>query len=574
MEDSPIKTRRFPRPAHLRHLAGAVALALLAACGEPAGEAAGPQASGRDFIYPASDYFEQAPGKAGGTLRVSVAQDTGSLDLHGISHTNSQWLGRLLYDNLVYLNDKGEITPWLARSWEISADGLTYTFHLRDDVTFSDGVRFDAEAVRVNLEHMRAPATRSPLAAAYIAPYVDGEVVDDFTFRAHLREPYAPFLDVLAQSWLAMFSPRAIRENPAGLAEAPVGSGPFVVERYERQQGIRLVRRADYHWAPDFLRHQGPAYLERVDIDFVPEALVRFSSLAAGQYDFSIDAPAQNAAGIRADRNLAFDSRIRKGNPNRGLTFNTEKAPFDDVRVRKAIALAVDREGIVRISGFGEYRPKSDYLAANTRFYDPSFQAALRYNPDEANRLLDEAGWTGRDAEGYRTRDGQRLGAEVLLAENLVSVTDAVAIQSDVRKVGVELRIVQLPALQILERRQANNYQATGSGVWHTNTPDGLFILYHSQEITSPRRIGQNIARLRDDRLDGLLGQARRSTDPQLCQQLYSQAQQRLTELVPAVPLYENYSMTARSARVRGVVYDTSHNTPVFTSFWLEGERP
>ncbi|CAD5108406.1 ABC transporter substrate-binding protein [Zestomonas carbonaria] len=578
MLDIAVFPRRVPSFATLHgallRLAVLVVLLALVACGEePSGQAGRDTTARNDFVYPASDYFEQAPGKRGGTLKVSVAMDTGSLDLHAISHTNAQWLGRLIYDNLVYLDDQGRITPWLARSWEVSPDGLTYTFHLRDDVTFSDGARFDAEAVLANLEHMRDPATKSPLAAAYIAPYIDGKVIDEYTFQANLREPYAPFLDVLAQSWLSIQSPKAIRENPKALAERPVGSGPFVVERYDRQQGIRLVRREDYRWAPDFLRHEGPAYLDRLEIDFIPEPLIRYTSLSAGQYDFTTDAPTQNAAAIRADDRLVFDSRIRKGNPNRGITFNTEKFPFDDVRVRKAVALAVDREGIVRISGFGEYRPKSDYLAANTRYYDPSFQDALRYDPEEANRLLDEAGWSARDAEGYRTRDGVRLGAEVLLAEGLSSLTDAVAIQSDAKKIGFELRIVQLPPLHILDRRAANDYQATGSGVWHTNTPDGLYILYHSNEIISPRRIGQNTARLRDSKLDDLLGRARQSRDEQLGRQLYSQAQQRLTELVPAVPLYENYTLTARNTRVRGVVYDTSHNTPVFTGAWL-GEAP
>lgn len=550
---------------------GAAALLMLAACGDK-GDHGQETAAHSDFVYPASDYYEQAPGKAGGTLKVSVELDTGTLDLHSISHGNAQWLGRILFDNLVYLDDKGEITPWLAKSWEISPDGKTYTFHLRDDVTFSDGTQFNAEAVRVNLEHMRDPATKSPLAAAYIAPYIDGKVIDAYTFQANLREPYTPFLNVLAQSWLAMMSPKAIQENPKQLADAPIGSGPFVVERYTRQQGITLVRRADYHWAPDFLRHNGPAYLERIEINFVPEALVRYTSLAAGQYDFTTDAPAQNAASIRSDRRLVLDDRIRMGQSSRGLVFNTEKFPFDDVRVRKAITLAVDREGIANIIGFGEYKPKSDFLAANTRYYDPSFQNALRYNPEEANRLLDEAGWTGRDGEGYRTKNGQRLSAEVLVVDGYgpAYVTSAVATQADVKKVGVELRIVQLPVLQMLERRYSNNYQATSGGPWHTNTPDVLYILYHSNEIVSPKRIGQNSARLRDAQLDDILEKARQSQDPVLSQKLYSQAQQRLTELVPGNPLFDYHSLTAHNARVKGVIYDTSHNTPVFTGAWLD----
>ncbi len=555
-------------------LAGA-ALALLAACdrqnSSDAEKAPDDSASRSPVIYPATDYIEQTKGVPGGTLRVSVATDTGTLDLHSISSTNCQWLGRLIYANLVYLDDKGEITPWLAKSWTVSPDGKTYTFHLRDDVTFSDGTKFNAEAVRVNIEHMRDPATKSPLAAAYIAPYVDGKVLDEYTFQANLREPYSAFLNVLAQSWLAMYSAKAIQENPKQLGDSPVGSGPFVVESYTRQQGIRLVKRKDYHWAPPFIKHDGPAYLDRIEIDFVPEAMVRYSSLAAGQYDFTIDAPAQNAAAIRADPSLMLDSRIRQGNPSRGLTFNTSKPPFDDVIVRRAAAAAIDREGIAQIVGFGEYRPKSDFLAANTRYYDPSTQGILRYDVAEANRLLDSAGWTGRDAEGFRTKDGKRLAAEALVTETGTPSPVYVAIQADLKKVGFDLKLVQLPLAQIMERRNANEYQALSGGVWHTNTPDGLYIIYHSAEITSPQRIGQNSSRLHDPALDDLLARARHTNDPVALQDLYSKAQKRLTEVVPAVPLYENYTITAWRKPVQGVLFDTSHNTPIWTAAWLKG---
>jgi ABC-type dipeptide/oligopeptide/nickel transport system ATPase subunit len=312
------------------------------------------RASGDRFRYPARDYSEQSEGTPGGTLKVSVAADTGNLDLHSISHTNSEWFGRILYDNLVYLDERGEISPWPAKSWTISPDGKTYTFQLRDDVTFSDGAKFNAEAVLVNLEHMRDPATKSPLAAAYIDPYVDGKVVDKYTVQLNLREAYTPFLNVLAQSWLAMESTKAIREKPKELGGAPVGSGPFVVESYSRQQGIKFVRRKDYNWSPAIIKHSGRAYLNRIEIQFVPEATVRYASLASGQFDFTIDAPPQSIAAMRADHTLVVDRRIRQGNPFRGIIFNTSKAPFDEVTVRQAVAAALDREGIAQLAGFGQ----------------------------------------------------------------------------------------------------------------------------------------------------------------------------------------------------------------------------
>lgn len=551
--------------------ASAVFLGLAACSGSGDGAPRGSQSS---LDYPATDYFEQAPGTPGGVLRVSVQADTGQLDLHAISHTNAQWLGRLLYDNLVYLDDKGEITPWLAKSWTISPDGKTYTFHLRDDVTFSDGAKFNAEAVRVNLEHMRDPATKSPLAAAYIAPYVDGRVVDEYTFEARLREPYAPFLNVLAQSWLSMQSPKAILERPKEIGQKPVGSGPFVVESYTRQQGIQLVRRKDYDWAPNFLRHKGPAYLDRIEIVFVPESMTRYAGLTSGEFQLTIDAPLQNAAAIRADPRLVLDNRVRTGIPTTGLTFNTEKPPFDDVRVRQALAKAVDREGLARSIRFGEVRVKSDLLASNTRYYDPAAAAFLTYDVAAAGKLLDAAGWTGRDAEGFRTKDGKRLAAEVVMSDAGFQTPTVVAVQSDLKRIGADLKIVQLPQAQVTERRLANQYQALGLGVWHTNTPDALYILYHSNEIPSDKRIGQNSARLRDATLDDLLARARRASSPEEARPLYSQAQQRLSELAPAIPLFENHTVVAYSRDLKGLTFDTSHNTPVFTTAWLGKGQP
>jgi peptide/nickel transport system substrate-binding protein len=564
--------------ARLRTLIAACLLApalMLAGCDRGtagSGAAAGraDAASAPFGVYPASDYSEQSPGRPGGTLKLSAALDTGSLDVHALSHTNVEWLGRLVFDNLVYLDEKGDVSPWLATSWTVSPDGLTYVLELREGVTFSDGTPFDAEAVLVNLEHMRDPATRSPLAAAYIAPYKDGKVIDRHTVQLNLREPYTPFLNVLAQSWLAMYSPKAIKENPRALAEHPVGSGPYTVERYTRQQGAVFVKRRDYDWAPPLLKHKGPAYLDRIKLEFVPEALVRYNALASGQHDFTIDAPPQNAASIQADERLVFDSRIRSGVPYRAITFNTERFPFDDIRVRRALAHAIDREGIARIMGFGLFKPKGDFLAANTRHFDGSWDGVLNYDPQLAAKLLDEAGWTARDAQGFRTKGGKRLAAEILLAEAISPPALSAAVQSDLKKVGLDLRITQMPLAQLAQRRNAGDYDALAAGVWHTNTPDALYIIHHSAEITGSGRIGQNTSRLRDAPLDDLLARARRSQDPAEAKQLYSKAQQRLTELVPAVPIYDNYSVTAHDRRLRGVLFDTSHNTAIFIAAWLD----
>jgi len=568
--------------APLQHLIPLAGVLLLAACSPPTPPDTASTLKGetvRDvggvLRYAPGDFVEQQPGRRGGTLRVSAAGDAGSFDIHALSHGNIAWMGRVLFDCLVYQTEDGTLTPWLAKSWDISADGLTYTFHLRDDVTFSDGERFNAEAVRVNLEHMRDPKTKSPLAAAYIAPYLKGRVVDEFTFEATLREPYAPFLDVLSQGWLGMISPRQILEAPATIASKPIGSGPFVLTRWVRVQGATFERRRGYDWAPPATHHQGEAYLDRIELSYVPEAMIRYTSLEAGDSDMALDAPAQNAEAIRANPGLVLRSRIRKGIPFRSITFNVERAPFDDVRVRQAVAKAIDRQGLAWISGFGEYLANDGFLAVNTPGYDPTAQAALAFDPAAANRLLDAAGWTGRDDQGFRTRNGQRLAATLLTYDNPAFPANvAVATQADLRKVGFDLDIQLLPITRVSELRYAGDFDALGGGYWHTNTADGLYILYHSQSIPSARMLGQNVGHFRDAQVDQLLGEARGSTDPARRQQLYREAQQRLAQTMPSVPSVEAQMLLAYRKAVGGVLFDGSHNVPLFTGVWLAKEQP
>lgn len=569
----------LPPASRVRHAAAllsVLAFSLLAGCARPPADSRTtppPDAEPPPVVtYPASDYQEAAPGLDGGVLRVSTTLDPTTLDAHLLADTITKWLGRTIFDCLVYLDNEGNPTPWLAESWTISPDGKTYVFKLRRGVTFSDGTPFDAEAVRVNLKRIRDPHTRTRMTTAYIAPYVDGVVLDSHTFQANLREPYSAFLNVLSQSWFGMISPKQILEAPETIATNPVATGPFVVERYRRQQSIHLVKRPDYAWSPPFQnRRIGPAYLDRIEIEIVSEALLRYASLTAGKHDLTTEAPPPNAAAIRRNSRLVLESRVNLGNPVRNPTFNVNRPPFDDPKVRQAIARGIDREGIARIVGFGEYITKTDYLSANTRHYDPAHRAALLFNPEEADRLLNEAGWNGRDAEGYRTKDGARLVAEMLTNEASAPGASTVALRGDLRRLGIELRIVPLPQPQLVERRAAGDFNLSGGGYWHTNTPDGLYIVYHGAQLSQNYR-GQNTSGLDDPELNELLTRARHVSDQGEQRDLYSRAQARLVEIVPAIPLYENHTLIAYGRHVRGVVHDTSHNVPFLACVWLDDE--
>ncbi|MFC7622813.1 ABC transporter substrate-binding protein [Microlunatus sp. GCM10028923] len=517
----------------------------------------------------ASAQPEDGTPKSGGTLKFSMSGDPLCLDGHAISSGLNQFLGRIAYDTVTTLDRDGNPAPYLAESWKISDDGKTYTFTLREGVTFSDGEPWDAEAFKINLEHMRDPRTKSPLAAAYIAPYDDATVIDDRTLEVRLAYPYTPFTYVLAQSWLGMLSPKAIKESPETLCDQPIASGPFVVESYQRNSKIVYTKRTGYDWAPDWLEHDGEAYLDRIEIDIVPEPVVRYNALISGQYQLTDLVPAQNAQALAGNPDFRFENLTRTGHPN-AVWFNLSRAPFDDLRVRRAFVAAVDVPAIAQAVGFGFSPVKDNYLASNSKYYDKTAEGVLRYDPDLANRLLDQAGWTERDADGYRTKGGKRLSVALPTTESATPSPQLVQIQGQVKAAGIELRIEQLPQAQVTERRYSGDYDLT-SGYWHTNTTDVLYIRYHSSEITG-ERIGQNASYLSDPKLDQLLERARRTPDGPAAEKLYHQAQHRLVELVPALPLWEANAQWAYSTKLRGVAVDTSHPQPVLTGAWLAGQ--
>lgn len=531
------------------------------------------EASPASLVYPASDYIQQAPGRSGGVLLTSASYEPGSFDIHKLHAGNLLWQSRLVFDNLVYLDAAGQATPWLARSWTVSPDGRTYTFHLRRDVTFSDGTRFDAEAVRINFERVKALGTQSRIANAYLSPYVEGVAVDAHTFEARLSAPYPAFLSFLAQTWLGFISPRQILDDPASIGARPIGTGPFVVEQYAPGKRAVLKRRADYAWAPDYIRHQGPAYLDGVVIEAVGDDTARSAALQAGRHHLDFEAALADGRTLRANPGLVFSNRVRPGSPMRSLAFNTARFPFDDVRIRRATAIAIDRDTLTRRMSSGEFIPKADYLGTNTPGYVDSYRHVLAYDPAAASALLDAAGWRQRDADGIRIKDGRRLSAELLTTGNErtppASVLD---IQSDLKKVGIELRLKPVASTDLSDTVRAGEYDALTGGWWSAATPDVLFLLYHSSQIARQNTFGQDTARIADPTLDDLLLRARQSQDAAERARLYRAAQQLLTELVPVVPLHESHHLVAYSKRLRGVLFDTTHNTPILTGAWLESE--
>jgi peptide/nickel transport system substrate-binding protein len=564
---SPLKTAGAAASALL-------AAALLAACGGVPTTTTTDNASvalnAENTALPGQELNSAGNPSSGGTLRIAMSADPLCLDPHQISSDVEQVLGAIQFDNLTFLGKNGIPQPWLATSWKISNGGKTYTFQLKQGVTFSDGAPFNAAAVVANFNQMLSPATRSPLAGPYVQPYQSSKVLGPYTLQVNLSYPYSPFLYVLAQGWLGMESPKALAaDTPAQLCAHPVGSGPFVLTSYTKNVGATYARRAGYNWGPPELGHSGAARLAGIDISWIGQDPVRYDGLVSGQYQLTPYVPAQDAASLKANGNFVYEDIDRIGWP---LTFdfNTSRAPLSDVDVRKAIVEGVNVSSIVATSQFGQHAVATGYLDPVTKYYDPAAKVP-GYDLSAAVKLLAAAGWSKTDTAGYRVNGAGKELDLTLPVSNATTVSPVYdLLQAQLKaNLGIKLILKVEPAAQYTTDRYSGNYDLL-AGVWHTNTPDVLYIKYDSSQIPGTKHLGQNLAHLDDPALDTLLLQARQTTQPSKLASLYAQAQTRLaTADIPGLPVYQNSVLWAFSKSLHDVYVNTSHGTPFLTYAWL-----
>lgn len=470
-------------------------------------------------------------------------------------------------DSLVWQTEKGEFVPWLAEGWSISPDGRIYTFKLRKGVTFTDGSKLDAKAVKTNFDYIVNPATKSQLSAAYFAPYEKSVVIDDDTIEVHLKQGYSAFINILAQSYFVLLSPKQITEAPQTTCDAPIGSGPFKLVKWNKGRSIEFVRNPDYNWGPPG-SHKGPAYVDKLTLLFLGEDQVRYNSLLSGEVDAIDFVPPENVEEIKKNPKFGFIREIRPGT-SYAWHLNNARAPFEDLRVRQALLNAVDRKTIVSASSFGQWE-LSNFLTSSTPDYVADLKNQLTYDPARANQLLDKAGWIQRDSDGFRVKDGKRLVAYLPLdGTNASRRRLAEQAQAGARAVGIEIKIELLTWQKLSEKQISGDYDIS-AGLWSSNTADMLWLRFATNNISTAKKLGQNAAKFSDARFDDLVERARVSVDPEQRRELYRDAQERLVELVPSIPLYGDPRTAAFPSRVKGVKFDYAYLQPFWFDVWLD----
>ncbi|MGV6875517.1 nickel ABC transporter substrate-binding protein [Pseudochelatococcus sp. B33] len=396
---------------------------------------------------------------AGSTLTYSWTSNVGPLDPHAYS-PNQLFAQAMLYEPLVKYGADGTILPWLAVAWTVSGDGRTYTFTLRDGVTFSDGAAFDAGAVKANFDTVLANRGRHDWLE--LANQVQNtEALDARTFRLTLKNPYYPILQELALIRPFRFiSPAAI--PPQGSADgivAPVGTGPWKLAETRLGEYDVFIRNEAY-WGPK------PAY-DRIVVKVIPDPNARAVAFETGDIDL-IYGLGQVSPDTFARLQAMHPDKAALSQPliTEALALNSKRLPTSERAVRKAINHAVDKDAIVSGVLYGTQKRADTLFAVNLPYTDVGL-VPYDHDPARAAALLDEAGWTLAPGARIRARDGVPLRIELcFVGNNAQQKAISEVIQADLLKVGIDVVLIGEEANSFHTRQREGEFGMIFGETW------------------------------------------------------------------------------------------------------------
>lgn len=498
---------------------------------------------------------------AGGDVVVGVSADPECLDPQQNGNAASISVTRQVVDSLTDVDpDTGEVLPWLARSWEVNDDSTSFTFHLRDGVTFSDGTALDAEVVARNLDTVVSLGAASSLVTGYLDGYAGATAVDGLSVQVDFSLPNASFLTTASVVQLGIVAPSTLDLDAAArcLPENVVGTGAFVLDEYTRDGSTVLERRDGYDWPSERSSVDGEALLDTLTFQVVAESSVRTGSLRAGELTATTDVLPDDATALEAE-GFGLVARANPGVVSTLIPRATHPALADDA-VRRAVQLGIDREGLAPVLGGGA-APATSVLASSTPgFADRS--ELLGHDPDAARDLLDGAGWVEGE-DGVRVKDGERLELDVAYINSVVTNDSVLAVvQQQLAEVGIALELRPLPVPEYLEAVQEPGL-AFSFGNFTRPDPDVLRTAFGGAP--------ENPARFDDAHLAAALAAVRSEPDEAVRAQAAEDVQTLLVEEAYAIPVYELAQVAATAPALHGVGYDASSRL-TFHDAWLGQE--
>lgn len=499
-----------------------------------------------------NDSEEAAAGGGDQVLIFARGGDSESLDPGSTTDGESSRVTRQVLEGLLDFDKESfEVVPSLAHNWEVSEDGLTYTFYLEEGVTFHDGTEFNAEAVKVNFERWSDPDHDYSFSddgyvysmyGTMFGGYKGDEghvmkeinVINDHEIEFVLNRPLGFFLQNMAMSYFAITSPAALEEFGSRINENPVGTGPFKFVSWSKDDSIVLEKFEDY-------RVEGQPKLDRVVFTVIPDNAARLIALRSGEIDIMDGLNPDDAAGVETDENLILHERAEN---NFGYVgFNVEKEPFTNKTLRQAISYAIDRQAIADALYAGYAVPAKNPLPPSYMGYNDELEG-YPYDVDKAMELLAEAGYE----DGLEIELWTMPVARPYMPD---PETVAVIIQSNLADIGITAKIVREEWAPYLEKTMNGEHQMYMLGWSGTNGDPDYFLssLLHGSNVgTSNREFYAN------PEVDKLLDAAKVAIDQDERAELYKQAQALIAEDAPMVPLVHSRPVLATTSQVKNYV--------------------
>lgn len=506
--------------------------------------------------------------KRGGTLTYTLHPEPTAVSTIATTAIPVATIASKIYESLLeyegpFLNPR----PGLAESWTVSPDHRVYTFKLRRGVKWHDGQPFTSADVKISIEKVVKPYHSR--GRAYFGELESVEAPDPQTVVFRLKQPVPYFLKAFQPTEspllpkhlldkLDLSDPKSVRQSE--LMQKPVGTGPFRLQEWRRGSHIILERNPNYWKA-------GRPYLDRIVLRVIPDGAARAIALENGEVDLI---PMSNVPPAEITRLAALGhvARSDKGTEGLGpimwLEINLRKPPLNDVRVRRAISLALDRKRITNVIWFGQGKPAISPIVSGGQYHDKSLQP-FEHDLAKANALLDEA--------GYRRGPG---GVRFKLVQNYQPygeswVRQAEFIKQELGKIGIEVETQSLDFGAWLKRIFTDwDYDFTANSSHNYADPSiGVQRTFHSSNIKQGASYTNSMG-YTNKRVDELLDQAAVQTDEAKRQRMFAEIQQILREDLPVIPLMELDWIQLWNKRVHGLITNGISIYTGWDSVWVE----
>jgi len=514
------------------------------------------------------------PPKSGGTLKVSFFPDNPTfscIDPFQVYWIEHRSIVRNFADSLTDQDPQtGKIVPWLAKSWEISPDGLTYTFHLRDGVTFSNGKKVDAQAVADDATGWIA-TVKATNGVAYGASYVQGltgaTVVDPLTVTFRLSKPNSSFLQATSTTNLAITDPSEYQLTPAErcIGKGVIGSGLFVLDHYTPKVETVLTKRTGYQWGSALSTNQGEAHLDKVVFNYVAEDSVRTGNLTSGAIDIAWP---RNPFTPQDEQLIekSGDTVEKRALPGVSYTLFANTAagrPLSDPQVRQALSKAIDRKTYASTI-FGPEYPVVQGPYNSTTPYFKSEASKLGYDPAAAQQILEADGWTA-GAGGFRYRNGAELTIDYPITQFSAG---AELLQAQLKKVGINLSLRTLTTAQQATYLTEGAYDLTTN--YFTRADPGALQFIINPDVANSKALAKRAAAPEAiTQIQALFTKAVQTNDTKQTEQAYADLQDYLIDQGVTIPLFERVQKVGLSSHVHGFAF-TSESFLKLNDAWKD----